>query len=206
MTLNTPKRAVAVAALLALMIASSPNPLPAHGDHQHSPFLELTENPSHLSGKVTIGEQLIRAEAWYNPTPLGKRSAVTFKVFDSNGLNPELLKEVYIRSDDQPTSTPLKVEVDPDLPESYRFVRALPAEAAQEFVLFTTLDAARVTPLVLAGFEKATEEQIEAVKAQANAVAPPPATPAKRALNWWALVLTAAVLFGLFAGVRRWSR
>lgn len=187
-------RVVVLATLLTLSLAS----LVAHGGHEHSPYLELNETARHITGQATIEQQLIRAEAWYNPTPVGKRSEVTFKIFDANGLSPDLLAQAYVQSNDEATSFPLKIEADPDLPKDYCFVRALPTQEPQNFVLYTKADPDFSDPIILKGFAFGVEKTPP----------PPPPAPPKPVVNWWLLgvvgiALSGIVLMALYSTFRR---
>ncbi|MDX1971163.1 MAG: hypothetical protein SFY68_01390 [Candidatus Sumerlaeia bacterium] len=142
----------------ALFFFLIPSGVQGHAGHEHSPFLELTDAARSIQAEMPESLPGLRLEAWYDPTPLGKRSRVLFKIFDGNRLNPKLLKHAYIQAADTETSYTLKIEADPELPESYVFVRALPLPEPQDIILHLQHGEGISEPILIKGFAPAESD------------------------------------------------
>jgi hypothetical protein len=161
----------------ALFLFLAPIGVEGHAGHEHSPFLDLTDAARSIQAEMPESLQGLRLEAWYDPTPLGKRSRVLFKIFDGNRLNPKLLKHAYIQAADTETSYTLKIEADPELPESYVFVRALPLPEAQDIILHLQRGEGISEQILVKGFTPA--ESVAPLKSETPpAVQPIAVSPA----------------------------
>lgn len=159
-----------------------------HGDHVPSVAMALSENPVILKHIDEFG----KVEAWYDPTPVGKRSDVVLKVYDQmNALHPERLQSIWIRLDDGVTSYPMKIMEDSEV-ANHLYVQALPTENSQDFILFLNADDGETQEVVLKGFN-ASEQPISMPSTAEQTLAEPlePSSPST-------LLILVSLLF--FAG------